>query len=65
MNIILNTQYFGNSVKDWMLALTIMIGSMVLVGIFAPVILRKLKRVAEKTDNHIKKKANRISISLF
>ena len=36
-----------------MLALTIMIGSMVLVGIFAPVILRKLKRVAERTDNHI------------
>lgn len=52
MKSILDTQYYGNTAKDWIIALGIIFGVFIVVNIAAPIVLRRLKKLAAKTATH-------------
>lgn len=53
MRDFLNQMYFGNSVQTYLTALVIFAASMIIVLLFKKVILRKLKKWADKTETTV------------
>ncbi len=50
---LLQFKMFGNTGKDYLLALAILIGALILLKIFREIILSRLKKVAEKTKTDL------------
>lgn len=49
MREILNYQYFGNNVKEYLLSLAVFIASLIILYVFKKTILRKAKKITQKT----------------
>lgn len=50
MNIWLETTFYQNSVREYLIALGIIIASFVFIKIFTTIIIRRLKKLSEKTE---------------
>jgi small-conductance mechanosensitive channel len=53
MNDILAQEYYGNTVQQYAIALTIMVGGIILVRLFRKRLLNQLKKWAEKTETKL------------
>lgn len=53
MQEILQEVYFGNTVKEYLIALAIFIGGVIILNIFRKIILNKLKKWSDKTETEI------------
>jgi small-conductance mechanosensitive channel len=51
MKRIFELTYWGNSVKDYLVALLVMVGIILAVRLFRSIALNRLKKLSEKTDN--------------
>lgn len=50
MASILNQRFYGNSIQDWATAIGIIVGVFFVVSVAGPIVLRRLKKLAAKTE---------------
>lgn len=50
MASVLNQRFYGNSIQDWATAIGIIIGVFFVVSVAGPIVLRRLKKLAAKTE---------------